>query len=220
MIWKMIKLSKMAQPVPNIAPGSFLSIPPNPGATVPLQPVTPSEQRPSPLSEKKSSPLIFVVILLLILAVGVGIGGYYLGGKTSKEPAMEGTKAEATLLPGYAKAENLTKSYPELISRTRVQLVYNGELTETEPGKSWILDKDGKKVTITHEGSEPVRYLRSVQGQNNQEPIDASEVKAGDNVSIASLIDPESGQVSIGSVIVNVTNSPTPSPTPEESALP
>lgn len=139
-------------------------------------------------------------LLLIIIGVVVGVGGYYLGASKQAKIRTQST-TQANLPQGYSKAQQLINSGRGVITQSRIQLTYVGTL-KSSSDKSWTIERVQKEVTITHEGDGVVRYLRSNgEGQATQS-IEPNTIKVGDRVHISTLVDLQTGKITVNTVVL------------------
>jgi len=159
-----------------------------------IQPIS----EPVPAVSKKSR---LPYLLLVILVVLIGTGGYYLGIQKNVNQIEPDTTSSETSEPaqilGVGKTRSLLRSDEGLLGGpAQIELSYLGVLVNMDPGKSWTIEKDGKTATIANEGDGQIRYIAGSEGGTVAD-IDPSEIKIGDTVRIITNIGWRTGKVSV-----------------------
>lgn len=150
------------------------------------------------------------IILVVSIIIMVLMGGYFFWLKSpsgtkkvlknlpTSQPLTTGTQS----FKGFTKAQELVTSNRSLIAQFRVQLSYNGTLTQMDPGKSWTIEKNGKTATIEQQVDGEITYQKSTGKGSPIQAISAGDVKVGDTISINTFVDPSTGIVSITTITV------------------
>lgn len=165
-------------------------------------PITDIIEESPPSSGKPKRAVYFLVV---ILAAVLGIGGYFLGAyvQSKKVPAASTTAQETGVIPaGLTKALDLIAAGGNFVGKSGVQISYNGVLTALDPGKSWILKRGGKTVTIRQEGSQEVKYSLIPAPNTSAQPIGASDLKIGDGIALIALVDTKTGILTVTNIVV------------------
>ncbi len=136
---------------------------------------------------------IFSIVIVLALITALVVGVYVTGGRKLEN------SAKGNIPAGYIRARDLVAGAGNLVSRNSVQIVYNGILTAVDPGKRWDLKKNGKTVSISQEGDDPISYYLLP----DQKVISANDLKIGNDVTIQAFVDSETGNFSVVTVSVN-----------------
>lgn len=166
-------------------------------------------------TNKKGNLLVY--LSLIILAVLLGVGGYYLGSSTQAVTKTEEAQPQSkVLLSGLVKTQQLMSSSGEVLTKTTVIQNYYGKLKAMDPGLSWTLEKAGKTVTLLHEGTGQVEYLVRAGGSDQKtEPTTGDQIKIGDTLSITVNVDPTTGLVTVQKVTLVL-----PLPKPAATSFP
>lgn len=149
--------------------------------------------------KKGDDPLYFLLILLFALFILASFG--YLVGFRWGVGGRFALPRPQQLTPGFQKAQEFANTYPGLLQRTFLSQEFKGTLVNFDPGKSWTIKKDGKTLTFTQTGQAKARYVR--QKPKKTEEIDEKAIKIGDNVSINIIINPQTGQITVTSIILH-----------------
>lgn len=151
---------------------------------------------------------IIIYFILVILAIALGLGGYFFGltlGSKAKTEDIENISSEVT--GKFVKAEGFIEAGGNVINNVAVRIIYNGKLVAFEEGKSWTLERDGKSVTVSRNGNEIVRYYR-ITGQNAPlEPVSEVDLENGADVSISAFVDLK-GNLSVAQITINQVAAP------------
>ncbi len=160
---------------------------------------TPQNSAPSSGKSK-----LGLYILVIILAAGLGIGGYFLGAYVqSKKVPVSTTTQEATTIPsGFTKAQDLIAAGGNFVAKSGVQIVYNGVLTAVDPGRGWTLKKGGKTVTVKQGGTQDVKYSKIAVPNTPAQVAMASDLTTGDSVTLITLVDTKTGLVTVTNIII------------------
>lgn len=189
------------------------------------QPV--QQKNAQPVQQKKpllSAPLTYVVII--ILAIGLGITGYYAGLKQGSTNFAGNSKislqSNSTVPAGLQKAENSIKTYTgSLLASTRIVQAYTGKLTKLAPEKSWTIEKNGKTITIINDTNNPIQYsIKANSPKIAYQPAATAPFKIGDEIIISTFFGGNGGKVSVDRITLVVPTLPgsavtkTPLPVP------
>ncbi|MBI3289818.1 hypothetical protein HYZ78_00295 [Candidatus Microgenomates bacterium] len=182
-------------------------------------------------SSNGTKPLLVAVAILAIFVAGSAAYLWFTGGfgdlfgstrskATSKVAQSNQVSSPETEAAAFRLARQIVNDYSDSkllgdsnLKKDEIVHVFRGQLTAIDPGKSWTVENDGKKVALHSAFDVPVKYTRS--GQN----INPSELKVGDSVTIRAAIDLDKGVLYVKSINIRVQQSSvqTPTPSPQQA---
>ena len=178
---------------------------------------------PNQAAQKKSAgfPLIFIPLLL---AIGLGILGYYLGISQSSDKKLATVPNAAIIQPqtkmayaGLQKAQNSIKTGGEVLGKTQITQVYTGKLVSFLPEKSWVLAKKGINVTISNLTGNKINYFIRPNGWTGATVASETTptMKIGDTIMIqtSQLATEENAKIDKITLVILPVTTPSSSPT-------
>lgn len=152
-----------------------------------------------PANPNQGKNIFFSILITILILLLLGLISYYLWTKGIIQNLLPKSSPK-----GFVKTQSIIKNYPNFVRNTRIFLSYEGTLTSIDPEKSWTIEKDGKQLTITNEtASQKISYLKSAtQSSSLSQNIYSDDFKFGDKVIINTLIDDQTGIVSVTSIVL------------------
>lgn len=114
------------------------------------------------------------------------------------------------IVDDYAGSKLLVKSS---LNKVGIVHVFRGQLTAMDPGKSWTVEENGRRVVLHALPEVQVKYTQG--GQN----IGSSQLKVGNTVTVRATIDFTKGILYVKSINIKAQSSlqtPAPSPQPAQ----
>lgn len=142
---------------------------------------------------KKIFLILFFITIILVLSLGAyKYKGNFLGNNAVKQE---------TLSVGYQRFLDISSKNKSFISGASIQAIFSGRLKSVEAGTSWVLEKDGKTLTLNHTGVSNIRYFRrSLEQGKASVSVQPQEIKVGEEVTIVALIDLISANMRVVSI--------------------